>query len=240
MAYDERFLSPANVESLHVVGRDTAMTAVSAGRGVIISEITGTTFATAAASADWTVVSTSASDAAAGTGARTLYIRGIDSAGDYLTETVILNGITPVAVVGTYKRVLEAYVATVGSGGVAVGTITILQTTVERHRIVIGYDTLLTAAWYVPAGKVGLIDRWDFNMASSNTGIAEAQLITSTNGTIGPRKVIDVLDIYVGAFTFREYATPIVVAENTDIFVYGYDNVVNVATTAFDIRIVRA
>lgn len=69
------------------------------------------------------LVSSSANDAAAGTGARTVLVTGLDSS--YLTasETVTLNGTTPVATSNTYLAINSLTVATAGSTFSNVGTI---------------------------------------------------------------------------------------------------------------------
>ena len=59
----------------------------------------------------------SGNDTAAGTGARTVEIQGLD--GDYnrQTETVTMNGTTPVTLANTYLRVFRMKVFTAGTGG---------------------------------------------------------------------------------------------------------------------------
>ncbi len=68
--------------------------------------------------------SSSASDTAAGTGARTLTIYGIDGSYADVSETLTLNGTSNVATANSYWHIYRALVATAGSGGTAVGTIT--------------------------------------------------------------------------------------------------------------------
>ena len=71
------------------------------------------------------VVSNSADDAAAGTGARTVVVIGMDASYLEKSEVVALNGLTPVSTVGTFLRVQTVTTVTVGSTGSNVGTITI-------------------------------------------------------------------------------------------------------------------
>lgn len=75
--------------------------------------------------------SSSASDASAGTGARTVLITYYDSTLTNLkTETVTLNGVTPVNTVGTDLCFIEKLtVITTGSGGGNIGTITLFAAT---------------------------------------------------------------------------------------------------------------
>lgn len=74
-----------------------------------------------------TVSSTSTSDTSAGVGARTISILGINSTGNEVSETVTLNGQTPVNTIHTYVAIQSVLVTTVGStqrnvGNISIGT----------------------------------------------------------------------------------------------------------------------
>lgn len=71
------------------------------------------------------VVSSSANDTSAGTGVRTILITGIDENSELQTETVTMNGTTPVTTTNSWLGVNRVVSLTAGSGGVAAGTITI-------------------------------------------------------------------------------------------------------------------
>jgi hypothetical protein len=71
------------------------------------------------------VSSDSANDAAAGTGARTVTLEGLDASFDEITETVTMNGVTPVNTSASFLRVNRAYNVTAGSGKVNAGNISI-------------------------------------------------------------------------------------------------------------------
>jgi len=70
------------------------------------------------------IVSGSALDDAGSTGATSVTIEGLDTNWDALSETVIMDGATPVNTVGSYLRVNRMYVATAGTGLVNAGIIT--------------------------------------------------------------------------------------------------------------------
>lgn len=74
------------------------------------------------------IVSDSANDTSAGTGARTLLITGIGS--DFLnqTETVTMNGATPVTTSNTWLGINRVIVLSSGTNNANVGTITISDT----------------------------------------------------------------------------------------------------------------
>ena len=78
-----------------------------------------------AAASQLEVVSTSASDAAAGTGARTVLIQGLDANWLPISETVTLNGTTPVTTVNSYLRVNLMTTTSAGSGGQNAGDLTL-------------------------------------------------------------------------------------------------------------------
>lgn len=70
------------------------------------------------------IVSSSTDDAAAGTGARTVRVRGIVANGTDTTEIVTLNGTTPVNTTNSYVHISELRLLTVGSGATNAGLIT--------------------------------------------------------------------------------------------------------------------
>lgn len=104
------------------------------------------------------VVSSDANDAAAGTGARTIRITGLDANYDVQSETITLNGTTPVDSVNTYRRVHTASIQSAGSGGVNAGTITFRHTTTTANvfgSIVVGRNQTNIGAYTIPAGYTG-------------------------------------------------------------------------------------
>ena len=69
------------------------------------------------------ISSSSTDDTSAGTGARTVAIVGLDGNYNEVSESVILDGQTPVNTGNSYLYVNQFYVTTVGSGGVNAGNI---------------------------------------------------------------------------------------------------------------------
>lgn len=110
------------------------------------------------------VSSSSADDAAAGTGARTVYITGIDANGVEVTETVSLNGQTVVLTVSSFLRIFSVIVLTAGSGATAVGNIYVGDGSVTSGvpatvyaKILIGNNRTLMAMFTVPSGYTGYV-----------------------------------------------------------------------------------
>lgn len=108
------------------------------------------------------IVSSSADDAAAGTGAQTVEVQGLDASFAVQTETVTLNGVTPVNTAGSYHIIHRMIVKTAGSGGYNVGTITATaatDATVTASIFPLTNQTLM-AIWQVPAGKSFFMKRY--------------------------------------------------------------------------------
>lgn len=108
------------------------------------------------------VSSSSASDTAAGTGARTVFISGVDEDFDVVGETVTLNGQTAVNTINSYRYVNQLYVASLGSGSanagninVGTGTVTAGVPAVLYDIIAVGFNQRTTAHYCVPAGYTG-------------------------------------------------------------------------------------
>lgn len=101
------------------------------------------------------VLSSDAADTAAGTGARTVTVIGINNATELreISETVTLNGVTPVALTKTFYRIYRANVITAGTGEVNAGTITIRVASAgaTRAEIPIGKSSTLMAIFTIPA-----------------------------------------------------------------------------------------
>ena len=108
------------------------------------------------------ISSSSANDTSAGTGARTVYIEGLDGDYEVVSETVILNGQTEVNTTNSYLYVNSFYVVTTGSGesnagniNAGTGTVTSGVPAVLYDIIATGYNTRTTGHYCVPAGYTG-------------------------------------------------------------------------------------
>lgn len=111
------------------------------------------------AASTMTVSSTSANDAAAGTGARTVLLTGLDANYLPIQETLTMNGQTGVVTVNSYLRVQSLAVLTAGSGGenagaIRVGTGAVVGgvPAVVYGMIDTGWNASQQMAWTVPAG----------------------------------------------------------------------------------------
>ena len=110
------------------------------------------------------ISSSSASDTAAGTGARTVYVLGINGTGGYVSETVTLNGQTAVNTVNSYDAIEQLTVMSVGTGGANAGTIYAGTGTVTSgvpatiySAVGIGDNLSLVGHWTCPTGYTGYL-----------------------------------------------------------------------------------
>lgn len=100
------------------------------------------------------IISTSTSDSAAGIGARTVIIFGLDANYVEVTQTVTLDGTTPVAIPTQLLRVNSALIASAGTNKVNVGDINIRRVVggTIQAQIPVGYGVTRQAIYTVPAG----------------------------------------------------------------------------------------
>jgi hypothetical protein len=122
------------------------------------------------------VASTSANDAAAGTGARTVVVQGLDANYNQIQETVTLNGQTGVNTTNSFLRVTHMYVATAGTGLAAAGTISVGTGTVTAGVPAVVYLNYLkqsgatSAIWTVPAGYTAYITAIQSSSGNATAG----------------------------------------------------------------------
>ena len=98
------------------------------------------------------IASASANDAAAGTGARTVTIYGLDANYAEISETVTLNGVTSVPTANEYLRINRMRVRSAGSGGANAGAITAKVGATTHAQIDVEENQSLMTLWTVPAG----------------------------------------------------------------------------------------
>lgn len=105
------------------------------------------------------VVSASSNDSAAGTGARTIFIKGLDANYDEISETITMNGVTIVPTVNSYLRVHVCEVTTAGSGAKPAGTITLTAQTAGtvQANLPAGENRTGKSHFTIPAGKTGYL-----------------------------------------------------------------------------------
>jgi len=123
------------------------------------------------------VISSSANDAAAGTGTRTIFLSGLDTNWLPISETVILNGTNAVPTTLSYLRLNRAVCMTSGTwGGANIGVITIRGVTAGPVQgvIPIQLGRLAKSHFSIPAGKKFVIR--SINLGCDTTGVVTFRL----------------------------------------------------------------
>lgn len=168
------------------------------------------------------VSSSNSNDSSAGTGARTVYISGLDSNHNTIFETVTLNGQTAVTTTKSYLHINDAYVATSGSGNSAAGDIYIGTGTVTSGIPAIVYDIIaydynrrVTGSYTVPAGYTAYVEQGLFSTGSSSGGISVTGRLM-TRGTNNIRITAAVVTLNNGAADYV-FEYPLVIPEKTTI-----------------------
>jgi len=162
-------------------------------------------------------VSSDANDSAAGTGARTITISGVNAARELTSETVTLNGVTPVVTTNTWLGVNVVIVATAGSTLGNVGNITLTSTTdgFIQGYIVAGDGASAQAIYHVPVG-------YDVYIGRVNTVVDKV-----SGGGTQPKVYVDIWVVGPNGVKFiagRDVFEPLV-RDGQDVILSNYTKV---------------
>ena len=164
-----------------------------------------------------TVTSTDGDDAAAGTGARTVTVEGLDENYNQVSETLTVGGGAGSV---EFYRVFRAFVATSGSSGTNEGTITIAQgvTTLAQIRSVgsptsTGLGQTFMSIYTVPAGYTGYIYQLDVSTAKADGDVFLVKRGQNDNGTWRAQDVMHTNSNDIE----RVYTFPLKIEEKSDI-----------------------
>ena len=195
-----------------------------------------------AAAQTMSVVSANAADAAAGTGARTVQLIGLDANYDYLAETVTLNGVTPVVTTGSFLRLHRMRVLTAGSGEQNAGIITATGSTSSsvHAQINAGNNQTLMAVWTVPAGYTLFLNEVVIGVLRQTAAAVDFTLrVRPENEVFTPRVVLPLNSQGQSGFAYT-YVEPLVISEKSDVIVRVGTSANNTAVTAdFEGEVIR-
>lgn len=122
------------------------------------------------------VFSSDASDAAAGTGLRTIMLSGLDANYAQQTEMITLNGVTPVTSAKTWTRVNRCPGQSAGSGGTNAGIITVRHSSTTANvfaQIAAGAGQTQISGFTVPAGYTACLSGYRVSVSNAtNPGTA--------------------------------------------------------------------
>jgi hypothetical protein len=116
------------------------------------------------------IVSNDANDTSAGTGARTVYVEGLNGSYAATSETVTMNGLASVNTANSYVIIHRMYVATAGTGEINAGNITAtaaVDATVSIT-IIAGMGQTTFGIYQVPAGYTAYVLDWDTSFQNAN------------------------------------------------------------------------
>jgi hypothetical protein len=183
----------------------------------------GTLYAYPSAATVLKISSANANDTAAGTGARTVIVYGLDANYNEISEIVSLNGQTAVNTVNSYIRFNQMLVATAGSGGTAagilyagVGVVTSGVPATIYGYVPVGYNVSEQAFWTVPAGYTAYITSCTWTSANTTANI-------TVTGSLNVRPVNSVFSVQslcrmlAGNSFDRHFDTAVQVLEKSDI-----------------------
>lgn len=168
--------------------------------------------------AQMTLVSDSADDDIAGTGARVALIRGNIAGNVELFESVLFDGVTPVTTVAEYLRINSVLIVSVGSGGKNVGTITLKNGADLLAQINPGNNVSRTAVYSIPDGISGAVTVASVLVSKDDSGTVLFHVYPSALSNI------DVLpfelDLYQNIVDLK--ISPFLLESGSDFEVTGY------------------
>lgn len=237
-------ISLGQVPSLASAGASTPFTTTTKGRRIGMAAVTQvllndgptTTYAIlTSGSATGTIVSTSASDANFGTGANTITYTWVDlSTGLRHTSTATMNGTTAVAQTWTNSLIAveSMYVASAGSAGAPVGTISIKSSgaaTICQLAPGAAYLSSWNGTKFSATGKTTFIRNWRGSMSAVGgtfTLLRGNWLGTVDVGIAG--MILDTVFCPAGGNFSVTYNPPLVVTPST---VNGFTSVTNITAS---------
>lgn len=147
----------------------------------------GGTFIYPTAGETWEVLSDNVNDMSAGTGARTVLINGLDTNYVEQTESVTMNGTTPVVTTRTdWFRMTSVIVISSGSGQTNAGDITIRVSGGGNTRSLIqtGLSRTFNGFFTVPANKVFIVQQAIVRLPKNNDVILRTNFFSVDTNTI--------------------------------------------------------
>lgn len=182
----------------------------------------GGLYAYPSAATTMTVSSGSTTDNAAGIGARTIYVEGLDLNYNVINETLTLhatNGQLGVTTVNSYLRIHRAYVLTAGSNDgcvgilyIGTGTLTVGIPANIYGALGPDYNQTTQTPFTIPAGKTGFITQGYASLSSNKD--ATVIFVARTPGEIFTAKFV--MNLYQSPLVYP-FAQPLPIPEKTDL-----------------------
>jgi len=163
------------------------------------------------------VVSSSSQDTnTTGTGAWTITVEGLDADYEELTETITMNGTSPVSSTGVFFRVNRAYVLTGGTGDTNVGNIDISINAAEQAFIEADEGQTHQTHYTVPAGHTVLVT--GLTVVTGTLGGSSSLVVESQIKLLGGMwRAISAVDLTDGQTYQSRNTIGTVIPEKTEI-----------------------
>lgn len=191
------------------------------------------------------ITSTDADDTAAGTGARTLDIYGLDGSGNLQNETISMSGTTNSATSNSYTMIHRMVVATAGSSNSNEGTIsaTAVTDSTVTAQVAIGEGQTLMAIYEIPTGKTAYLLSWYAGTTSGqqSSESSKVQLMAMPSGGAWNTKHKLVFGSEAGGTTLHQHKfdAPSTFAAGTVLKARGEGDVDNYEISAgFDLLLI--
>lgn len=158
-----------------------------------------------------------ANDTAAGTGARTVSVNGLNGSYVDTTETVIMNGAGGVNTVNSFVIIHRKIVLTAGSDGVNSGAIvaTAAVDGTVSNTILAGKGQTQFCIYMIPAGKTGYLQQYDAGLDAGATANVEVELFATPFGGALNLKGTVPLSGAGTSYGIKKYPVPLEFAEKT-------------------------
>jgi len=159
------------------------------------------------------IISTNAADDdPAGTGARTVLVTGLDASWNIQTATASMNGVAAVALPGTWRRINQVLVLTVGSSESNVGTISVRVTAgaVIQSQVLPGEGIDSVGIYTVPNGYSAFVLSYFLEISRAGTGDTLTASLWRREPTVpGPRIKSREVTLATGGTTSFNYENPV-------------------------------
>lgn len=189
------------------------------------------------------VTSSDADDTAAGAGARSVYIEGLDADWNVQSEVIATAGLAAAVSVNTYRRVNRAYAVTAGATGTNEGTITIRHnvTTANIFALILPtFGQSKQAVYTIPAGYTGYLHTLGATIVGTGTTARYAEVALSTREQGGARRIRYPFSLANAAEYVRDFLGGVQLPEMTDMEMRTLDVSSTLDITGFfDLVLVR-
>lgn len=178
-----------------------------------------------ASSLQLNVSSGDAADTAAGTGARTVQLHGLDVDYKEKNEIITMDGITPVLTTNNYLRMNRMMVLTAGSGGENAGPIYAYtggnssgvptDNNLIYSIISVGRNQTLQCNYTIPADRTGMLYEMGVSSFGNASAAATVRLVARPQGAVWQTK--NQFIITLNSWTVRFIASPLAMPAKSDL-----------------------